>query len=205
MTSPRDPSAVTGDMQADLLYREWEYRHRVFWTTFNLWGLIVGLAALGPFLKSDLLKFGWPILAVPAAGIVIAIFANIHLLGEGERMAAVARAVNPRPANPMFLGRELRFKHRLQLLSTAKVMANLFLYAFVPLCMSSILVLSVTLWDRYGSPFEWTWPGAARFAILLTAATLPLMSLAFGSSAAVRAYRPENPDRFPPQTGSDTP
>ncbi|WP_288412972.1 hypothetical protein [uncultured Sphingomonas sp.] len=192
-------------MQADLLYREWEYRHRVFWTTFNLWGLIVGLAALGPFLKSDLLKFGWPVLAVPAAGVVIALFANIHLLGEGERMAAVARSMAPRPANPMFQDRALRLKHRLQLLSTAKVMANLFLYAFVPLCVSSMLILSITLWDRYGSPFAWTWAGGVRFAVFLVAAILPLLSVLLGSRAAVRAYRHENPHRFQAQTGSDTP
>ena len=182
----------TESERVQLLAREWEYRHRVFWASFNIWGFIVGAAILAPFVKPDLLNVGWPILIVPAYGAGIALFASYHLGAEARRMSFVFRAF----ASARNIGAwahkttEGRLKHRLHTLNSAKVIANLFSYVLVPACFSSALLIGVTLYDKIGSPFAVrSVADIIRGLIYLTAIFAPIVGFGLATQLTFRAER----------------
>lgn len=174
----------------EILAREWEYRHRVFWASFNIWGILVGAGIIGPFLMPDLMDIGWMILIVPVYALGIALFAGYHLSAEAKRMALVYRAYEGFRRVPSMASSPSQNSNKnwMMTLSTGKVIANLFVYVLAPACLSSGILLSVQLADRFGSPLSFEsgenwWRGAA----IAVAAIAPLAGLARGLFLTRRA------------------
>ncbi|MEH3037891.1 MAG: hypothetical protein PGN23_15605 [Sphingomonas adhaesiva] len=182
---------ISAEKRWDLLYKEWEYRHRAFWLSFNIWSVAVSLCILGPFIKPQMLEFGWLIVMLPLFGVAVSLFAWIHLLGEAKRMAlvfAAFRAYRRTPDWPHPPGHGT-WKQRIQTLSNAKILGNVFLYVMVPACISSIAILSVVTYDRIGSPFEDSAAGYYRFCVFAFAILFPIGGAACGLKSALNAER----------------
>ncbi|MDO7834611.1 hypothetical protein Q4610_06090 [Sphingobium sp. HBC34] len=165
--------------RVEMLAREREYLHRTFWVSFNIWGLLVGAAILGPFLKPDLTDVGWPILIVPTYGAGIALFAHYHLASEARRIRGVADAYKKfrDVSYDEMIAPRGRYKKIIYQLSIAKVVANVFLYILSPACLSSALILSVQIYDRYGFYFSFEISGFVRAVAYLMASFAPVAGL----------------------------
>ncbi|MBB3981310.1 hypothetical protein GGR44_000957 [Sphingobium fontiphilum] len=168
--------------RVELLAREWEYRHRTFWLSFNIWGALVGAAILGPFVKPDLIDIGWPILVVPLYGTGIALFASYHLASEAKRMVITFNGYKDSRGVPEWSAVASRSdrKFHLHSLSSAKVIANLFLYVLAPSCVSSALILAVRIYDSYGFYFSLETTGLLRGLVFLAAILAPVVGFMWG-------------------------
>lgn len=187
--------------RVEMLSKEWEYRHRVFWTSFNIWGFLVGAAILGPFLKPDLLNIGWPILIVPSYGMGISIFAWYHLGAEARRMAAVYSSYATFRRVDRFASPKARLKHNIYHLSAAKVISNIFLYVLAPSCLSAIIILSIQLVSKFGNPFSFDRASVVRGLFYFIAIILPISGAALGLKNAFNAQR----RKYPLEEGSTDP
>ena len=164
-------------MRWEFLYKEWEYRHKTLWISFNLWGLIVSTLIFLPFLNKSVFEIGWSTLIFPIFGFGICLFASMHILSEAKRMAMVfieimkyREVLNwPHPH-----GERNSIKHKIQSLSFAKILGNIFLYVLAPFCISTIMIQSIILYEKFGNPFDLTVSGCIRFVIYFIAIALPI-------------------------------
>ena len=186
----RTPSIHEKD-RWELLYREWEYRHRTLWASFNLWGFIISILIAMPFINPSLFEVGWPILSVPVFGFGVCLIANFHILSEAKRSSLVfARFSALRDVGPWpYDADSPRTKHKVQTLSFSKIMGNAFLYVLAPCCLSSILVQSVILYNKHGSPLDFSAAGYLRFGAFFLAFLLPALGGCLGVARALSAER----------------
>lgn len=160
----------------DLLYREWEYRHRVFWLTFHIWGGLVGLTILSPFLKPKMLDLGWPALLVPLAGFCIALLGWVHLGGEAKRMGLVFEQLTYRRTRdwPHPWDAAMTRKQSLQSLGVGKLMANVFGYVLAPACISTALVMGILIHAKIGFRIAFEGADYVRLGCFVLAVALPV-------------------------------
>jgi hypothetical protein len=169
---------------AELLYREWQYRHTTFWKTMHLWGALILATEIGPFLKSDLRDIGWAVLIFPAVGLYLSCLGAWHLAAESERMRVVATSFDKvrgfKPKWTLGDGPQTLYV-RLVSLSAADMFARLFLFGLGSTAISSALVLAT---------LQGVFAGCARAALLGLAALLPLVGAACAYRDVLRKPEP---------------
>ena len=76
----------------ELLWKEWEYRHGVFWKSLNIWGLAVVTASVFPYANYELVRqLRWSVLIFPVIAALVAAFGAWHLYAEYARLRSVGK------------------------------------------------------------------------------------------------------------------
>lgn len=153
---------------AELLYKEFEYRHGLYWKSLYLWGGAVIAVLLAPFLKSELRPLGEAVYFFPMVGLVLSFAGAWHLAAEAERIAAVLKRYNElrgsfKPGWP-YEGTRNFYEHAVTE-PVRTVITLLFLVGFTSLAVVSTLFIHIVRTQTQSLALFWI-----AVAILIAAA-----------------------------------
>jgi uncharacterized protein (DUF433 family) len=130
---------------AELLWREYEYRHAHFWKSLHLWGATVLAVTLLPYVRREVENLGDAVFVFPMLALGLTLLGGWHLAAEVERSKAVRSrydAVSGGYISKVFDPKERRTPWR-QALSEpiGSVLAFSFLAGFITLTLINTLFL----------------------------------------------------------------
>lgn len=132
---------------AELLYKEWEYRHGVYWKSLYLWGGSVIAVLLAPFLRAEFKNLHEAIYFFPLVGLILSLVGAWHLAAEAHRLSMVSEMYNElrkdfTPRSRLFNEERSCYEHAVTE-KIASIISFLFTFGFTALAVVSWLFIQI--------------------------------------------------------------